>query len=206
MSLTKSSESNNYYLTSNFDLALLLATSLHNGHFRKKTSIPYVSHLLAVASIAMEITDDEEIAIAALLHDAAEDCGGKATLNIIEHKFGTNVANIVEGCSDTLEEKKPPWELRKKEYIEKLSEKSEQVRIVSLADKLHNIRSIYIDYKILGEKLWPRFNVGNKHGTISYYKELVNAYKKAGFNNKKAEIFLEELEKTVNEIELMDLR
>ena len=200
MSLKKSADNYLYCLTKRFDDALLWASNIHAGQFRKGTTTPYISHLLAVASIVMEITDDEELAIAALLHDAPEDRGGRATLKKINLQFGEKVKKLVEECSDTLEFPKPDSAERKTRYIQNLPNISEDARMISLADKLHNARSIYIDYKLKGEQFWESFNV-SKNESINYYRELCDTYTKIGFQNKKAKLFLEELDRMVEEIE-----
>src|SRR5438045_9778076 len=100
-----------------FEKALVYATRIHGGKLRKKTRIPYIAHILGVAAIAMEYGADETEAIAALLHDAVEDCGGTKRLRDIERKFGIDVARIVEGCTDTDQTPKPPWLERKKAYV-----------------------------------------------------------------------------------------
>src|SRR5664280_1750964 len=83
-------------------------------------TIPYVAHLLAVASIVMEAGGSEDEAIAALLHDGPEDQGGEKTLAEIRARFGDEVADIVSNCSDTFEDPKPPWAERKRKYLEHL--------------------------------------------------------------------------------------
>lgn len=176
--------------------ALLMATGLHAGQFRKGTTIPYVSHLFAVASLVMEAGGDEDEIIAALLHDGPEDQGGEKTLAEIRQKFGARVADIVSDCSDTFEEPKPPWEERKKAYIDHLATVSESTLLVSCADKLHNSRAILTDYRMHGEALWDRFR-GGRDGTLWYYRELVNCYRRS----KQPPVLVEELDRVVSEIE-----
>ena len=105
-------------LTDRFDRALLYATHIHGGQVRKGTSTPYVAHLLAVAATVLEYGGDEDLAIAALLHDSVEDQGGKARLDDVRNRFGEGVARIVEACSDSLAdtgkgERKAHWQERK---------------------------------------------------------------------------------------------
>ena len=88
-------------LTDKFDRALLYATHVHGGQVRKKTGVPYVAHLLAVAATVLEYGGDEDTAIAGFLHDAVEDQGGEARLNDIRNRFGDKVAGIVKSCSDS---------------------------------------------------------------------------------------------------------
>ena len=129
-----------------FDDALVFASRLHAGQLRKGTPVPYVAHLLAVTATVLEHGGDEDEAIAALLHDAVEDQGGAATRAKIRRRFGENVAAIVDGCTDADTIPKPPWQQRKEAYLAHLvGETSPSVRLVSSADKLHNVRSIIAD-------------------------------------------------------------
>ena len=163
-------------LTQRFDRALAFAADLHRAQQRKDTTIPYVSHLLAVASLVLEHGGSETEAIAALLHDAVEDQGGLPTLSRIADEFGEEVAAIVAGCTDADVMPKPPWRARKEVYIAHLAHASESICLVSAADKLHNLRSIVSDYQMLGEELWGRFN-GKREGTLWYYQQLVDAFR-----------------------------
>ncbi len=127
---------------------------MHQGQRRKGTGIPYIAHVLGVAAIAIEYGADEDEAIGALLHDAAEDGGGEATLAEIRARFGDAVGDIVLGCSDSLvedPEDKLPWRDRKENYLAHLENASQSVCLVSAADKLHNVRSIIRDYHEHGD-------------------------------------------------------
>src|SRR4029077_8454840 len=115
-------------LSRQFEKALTYATRIHGGQLRKKTRIPYIAHILAVSAIAMEYGANETEAIAALLHDAVEDCGGEKRLRDVERKFGRAVAKIVDGCTDTYETPKPPWLERKKKYIAHLKDSHSSTR------------------------------------------------------------------------------
>jgi (p)ppGpp synthase/HD superfamily hydrolase len=136
-------------LSSAFSEALQYATQLHAGQLRKGTTIPYISHLLGVCDIVLSAGGDEIEAIAALLHDGPEDCGGQPILDEIAAKFCADVASVVEGCSDSLVdtaiEEKPPWRDRKEAYIKRLLEEPTSMLLVSAADKLHNARAIERD-------------------------------------------------------------
>lgn len=162
-------------LSLRFAEALTLAHELHAGQTRKGTAIPYVSHVLAVAGIVLEYGGDEDEAIAALLHDAVEDCGGAPVLADISSRFGARVADIVAACSDTDQTPKPPWQARKEAYLDHLRGAPVSVRLVSAADKLHNARAILVDYRQIGESLWDRFNA-TKAQTLWYYRALVDAF------------------------------
>jgi len=154
-----------------FPAALLFAERVHHGQRRKGTGIPYIAHVMAVAALVLEHGGDEDEAIGALLHDAAEDGGGEAMLAEIRAHFGDIVGDIVLGCSDSLVEnpaEKRPWLERKQAYLEHLAEASAAVCLVSAADKLHNVRAITRDYRAGGEVVWTRFN-GGREGTLWYY-------------------------------------
>jgi len=178
---------------------LVYAARLHAKQIRKGTTIPYVSHLLSVASIVLEHGGNEVEAIAALLHDAIEDQGGAETREEIRRRFGDAVVSIVDGCTDAEVIPKPPWKERKEQYIARLSHASPSILLVSAADKLHNARAILGDYRALGENLWDRFN-GGKEGTLWYYKSLVDAFKQAAAGTALAPL-IGELERVVGEIE-----
>jgi GTP pyrophosphokinase len=175
--------------------AFAYAASRHAGQVRKGTRIPYVAHLMGTCAIALEFGASEEEAIAALLHDAAEDTGGRPVLEEIRARFGSRVAEIVEGCTDSFENPKPPWRPRKERYVAHLAGASPSVLLVSAADKLHNARAILADLRTHGEALWPRFN-GGKEGTLWYYRALVEAFRKRG-----ATPIVEELDRVVGELE-----
>jgi GTP pyrophosphokinase len=162
-------------LSLRFDRALALATDLHRLQLRKGTEVPYIAHLLAVSAIVLEYGGDEDQAIAALLHDAVEDQGGARTLARIRAEFGDRVADIVDACTDTDVVPKPPWKERKEAYIGHLAGVREDALIVSMADKLHNVRSIAADYRVVGEAVWERFS-GAREGSLWYYRELVRAF------------------------------
>jgi (p)ppGpp synthase/HD superfamily hydrolase len=179
-------------LTVRFQQALQFATERHHGQVRKGTGIPYIAHLLAVASIAIEHGANEDEAIAALLHDAVED--QKATLAEIRVRFGDVVADIVEGCSDTDVAPRPPWRPRKEAYIAYVAAAPRSVRLVAAADKLHNARTALFDYRIMAEALWNRFNGGRE--TLWYYRGLVKAFRAAGSTP-----LIDELDRVVSELE-----
>lgn len=163
-----------------FDQALVYASEVHRDQRRKGTQTPYIAHLLHVAALVIEdgalsgeLNEDE--AIAALLHDAAEDQGGEARLADIRLRFGERVAEIVAAGSDTFETPKPPWRERKEAYIARLREETDRgILRVSLADKVHNCRAIGVDYRLLGDALWTRFN--RDADTPWYYRTLAGVF------------------------------
>jgi (p)ppGpp synthase/HD superfamily hydrolase len=171
-------------LGSRLQRAFRYAAKMHDGQTRKQTSVPYLSHLMAVASLVLEAGGDEDLAIAALLHDVVEDCGGMPRLRDVRRQFGPRVARIVEGCTDTLVEPKPEW-------IERNEVKHADVetRLVSASDKLHNVRTILADYRKDREAIWSRFN-GRKEGTLWYYRALADEYQRRNRNRITRELAL----------------
>jgi (p)ppGpp synthase/HD superfamily hydrolase len=157
-----------------FEDALVYAARLHADQRRKQTSVPYVSHVLAVCGLVLEDGGDEDEAIAALLHDAVEDQGGAPRLEDIRARFGERVADIVDGCSDTDQTPKPPWRLRKEAYLAHLADAgtSESVLRISAADKLHNARSVLAERHVIGDIVWDRFNAGRDE-QLWYYRAVV---------------------------------
>lgn len=182
-------------LTERYADALQFAWRLHDGQLRKGTAIPYVSHLIAVSSIALEHGATEDEAIAALLHDAVEDCGGRPRLEEIRVRFGHAVAEVVDGCTDSYVEPKPLWRTRKEAYLAHLATASRSVLLVSCSDKLHNARSILSDLRVHGPALWDRFTAPMED-TRWYYRSLVQA-----FASRRRTPLVDELDRTVCEID-----
>jgi len=178
-----------------FSTALGWAASLHRSQKRKGTQIPYLGHLLAVASLAIEHGADEDTAIAALLHDAVEDQGGQPTADRIRELFGDRVCAIVLECTDSFTDPKPPWAPRKEAYVARLASASPEARLVSACDKLHNARAILSDYREIGDSLWDRFS-GGRDGTLWYYRAVLDALREHTRSP-----LLDELGRVVSEIE-----
>lgn len=163
---------------SRFIEAVAFAADTHAEDFRKGTTIPYLSHLLQVAGLAYEFGANEDEAIGALLHDAAEDAGGEAMLEQIDAKFGPLVAGIVRENSDSLAEigaEKAPWKQRKIDYLKGIETKSKSALLVSLSDKVHNTRALIADTRNVGESHWNRFNA-EKSELLWYYQSLAESF------------------------------
>lgn len=163
-----------------FRHAIDLALELHGNLTRKGSEIPYMGHLLGVTSIVIDDGGSENEIIAALLHDGPEDAGGEKTLARIREGFGEEVADIVEHLSDTFEVPKPEWRPRKENYLAGLKalpadDFGRKVLRVSLADKLHNVRSIVLDRHEVGESIWDRFSAP-KEESLWYYRSLAEVY------------------------------
>ena len=175
--------------------ALRYAAELHADQRRKLSDAPYLAHLLGVAGIVLEHGGSEKEAIAALLHDAVEDQGGLAVREEIRHRFGREVAEIVDGCTDANTTPKPPWRQRKEAYIAGLRRTSASVRLVVAADKLHNARSLLREYRTRGESVWEHFR-GGRDGTLWYYRAVVDALRESSISP-----LVDELDRTVTRLE-----
>ena len=190
MSRAASSEAPGF--SERFDEALAYSHELHRGQIRKGSNVPYIGHLLGVASIVIDDGGSEDEAIAALLHDAAEDQGGEKILDEIESKFGRHVRDIVHELSDTIEEPKPEWRERKERYLAHLPEAMPETKRISLADKLYNARSIITDHARVGPEVWERFGAGREQ-TLWYYGELAKVFKRE-FKGEASEALADEFE------------
>jgi GTP pyrophosphokinase len=188
-------------LSDRFTRAVDYARVLHT-EFRKGTQIPYMAHLLGVASLVMgeaggAVPVTEDMVIAAILHDTVEDHGGQRTLDEVGEKFGANVARMVEGLSDTLAEdhdKKEGWEARKSAYLARLRTEPEDVLVISAADKLYNAKAILDDLKEIGPAVWDRFKRGPKE-QLWYFRALLEIFE-TRLNSRT----VSELKRVVNEI------
>ena len=165
-------------LTERFLEAIALASDIHGAQRRAGTQIPYLAHLLVVTGLVLEDGGDETEAIAAMLHDAAEDGGGRPTLDRIRRDFGPRVAEIVEGCSDTLDPAdRTPWIERKERHLAELALIDDDAILrVTLADKVHNARSIVRDYREEGHVLWERFGQRSAQDQLRYYGGILELF------------------------------
>ena len=162
-------------LGSRFHAAVGEALELHATQKRKGTEIPYPAHLLSTAALVLQFGGNEDQAIAGLLHDAAEDAGGRPTLERLRKKFGDAVADMVEGCTDTFQDPKPPWRVRKEAYIASLPSKPVTTLLVSACDKLDNARAIVADLRREGTGTLNRFRGGLD--TVWYYRTITDAFR-----------------------------
>jgi (p)ppGpp synthase/HD superfamily hydrolase len=188
-------------LSDRFDNALVFAHRIHRQQARKGTQIPYIAHVLGVAAIVMEYGGDENEAIAALLHDAIEDApadvGADDVRRAIGEQFGNAVLAIVEHCTDTDVQPKPPWRERKAAYVASLEHAPDAALRVSAADKLHNVRALIREYRAVGDPLWLRFNPdAGQQGTLGYYRALVRV-----FTRRMPGALADDLERAVTELE-----
>ena len=182
-------------LTDAFDFA----EQLHRDQRRKKTGAPTISHLMSVAALVMEAGGDEDQAIAALLHDGPEDCGGEPVLASIQDRFGNRVAAMVADCTDTMEIPKPSWEPRKRRYLERLETVPDESLLVSICDKVHNTRSILDGYRQEGDAIWERFSA-TKEQAFWYYESLLGIYRRRTIPA--IEGLIAELDRVIGELRL----
>jgi GTP pyrophosphokinase len=182
-------------LTRRFDEAFVYAHEVHGNHTRKGNGVPYIGHLMGVASIVIDDGGSEDEAIAALLHDAPEDRGGRERLDDIRARFGDTVAQIVEDCTDSWTTPKAPWKERKEKYAAHARTLSPASLRVSAADKVHNAYAILRDLRNVGDKVWERFNA-NADEIVWYYRSLVRSYREAGGGR-----LVDELDRIVRAIE-----
>ena len=185
-------------LTERIAKALALAVEAHDGQKRKGTDIPYVAHPMGVAAIALDYGATEDQAIAALLHDVLED-GGPQFTPVIRERFGETVLAIVEGCTDGVPDaqgKKADWKERKLQYLDHLARASDEIILVSGADKLHNARAIVSDLQSVGLKVFDRFTVG-RDGTLWYYRQL------AGIFSRRSVPMAKQLDAAVADMEML---
>jgi (p)ppGpp synthase/HD superfamily hydrolase len=189
-------------LSTRFDHALLFAAQVHRHQERKKSGIPYISHLIGVAAIVLDYGGDEDMGIAALLHDAAEDHGGKAMLRVIDQIFGPRVAKIVDGCTDSYGDeggKKPKWYPRKLRYLRRVRHEDADTRFVSAADKLYNARAILRDVRQSGDSVFDNFSAP-KVKVLWYYRSLVREYRAGGVTHLLKPL-LDDYDRVVTELE-----
>ncbi len=170
-------ENMNYSLK--IDRALRLAARLHNGQERKDDArTPYIVHPFAVMLILTKYSNDEDVFIAALLHDILEDVKlpYQEKVDLIEKEFGHRVLEIVQSVSeekDPLQKtnEKSTWLDRKTKYIERLKSETNEALFISAADKIHNLRSMIADYQTDGSKIWGKFN-SSPNQMVWFYEEV----------------------------------
>jgi (p)ppGpp synthase/HD superfamily hydrolase len=195
-------------LTARFTNALAFAANIHRLQARKGTQVPYMAHILGVASIALEHAANEDEAIAAVLHDAIEDApkrlGASGVRGAIEERFGADALKIVEGCTDADIQPKPPWRRRKEQYVRRISHEDAPTLLVSASDKLHNVRAILSDFRAEGIDVFDRLNKeAAVDATIGYYRALVIAFRARNkrLTDPRLPRLLDELDRTVTALE-----
>jgi (p)ppGpp synthase/HD superfamily hydrolase len=194
-------------LTTRFTDAIAFAADIHRTQSRKGTQIPYLSHILGVASLALDHGADEDEAVAAALHDAIEDAealGAATVRSWIRFKFGERVLEIVEGCTDADVQPKPAWRERKERYVSNIAHDDASIVLVSAADKLHNARAVLSDFRNVGSSVFGRFDQdAGIDGTLGYYRGLVSAFQGRAqqLQDQRLHRLISELGRTVSELE-----
>jgi (p)ppGpp synthase/HD superfamily hydrolase len=207
--------------------ALSFVAELHRGQRRKGSQVDYLAHLLSVSALVMEHGGDEDEAIAALLHDAIEDQGndyssgsdgsprdGRAALRqAIDSRFGARVLQIVDACTDDEHFEKPAagergnveaWKQRKAHHIALLAdERDSSVLRVACADKLHNARTMLVDWPEHGDAFWDRFRGRTKANQIWYYRGMAEAIRRNARPGRDAGLIrlVDELDRVLDRIE-----
>jgi (p)ppGpp synthase/HD superfamily hydrolase len=161
------SEANGAAFSERFADSLGYTARVHAGQIKRADGRPYIAHLLRVAGLVIQEGGSEDEAIAALLHDAAEDHGGFARLDEIRTRYGRTVADLVEECTDSLEEPKPPWRRQKEQHLAEFERCCPGALLVLLADKLDNARTMLREHRVHGEELWKRYGKGP--GDVRWY-------------------------------------
>jgi len=167
-----------YAASARFAAAIQFAHRAHDGQLRKGSTVPYIAHPLAVAGLALHYGADDEVAMAALLHDTVEDAGGRPTLWRLRWAFGWRVAAIVEGCTDSFSSPKRSWEERKRDFVAKLPSRPREVLLVVACDKLDNLRATADDLRRQGRRALDKFSAPPAR-LRWYYAECVRAVRDA---------------------------
>ena len=161
-----------------FDKAITFAVKAHSGDYRKGTQTPYIVHPIEAAAIVATMTNDENVLAGAVLHDVVEDTD--YTVDDIRNEFGEEVAKLVASESEDKRRDRPAeatWKIRKQETLEHLKGATIETKMITLGDKLSNIRAIYRDYSTIGDRLWERFNQKDKAEHAWYYKGIAECLK-----------------------------
>lgn len=166
--------------------AICFATELFDGKYRKGEHYPAIFHSLETSSIVLTVTEDEDVACAAILHDTVEDAG--ATIEEIREKFGDRVAFLVDAETEKKYPEKNPmdtWLIRKERSLEVLKQSEDiGVRTLWLGDKLSNMRSFARLHDKMGDSMWEMFHQKDKNQHKQYYQTI--AQELAVFDGTKA--------------------
>lgn len=193
------------YFSPSIDAAIKLASRLHRDQVRNDSArTPYISHLIAVAMLIREATEDENVIIAGLMHDSLEDVNGYSYEKLVED-CGEKVANIVKHVTEPLDASKSsyeqlPWLTRKEAYLATLREGGKESALVSVCDKIHNARCFFYDIEKEGEEFLKRFSSG-MHNRIWFQEQVLHIVSgKLGENH----IYVQELAKLTQELHTLN--
>lgn len=147
------------------------AAKAHEGALRKGSPIPYITHPMEVAMIVALMTEDQDLIVAAYLHDVIEDAG--VVYEELEQQFGTRIARLVRRES---EDKSKSWIERKQATIDRLASAGREDKLLAFGDKLSNLRSTAKDYLVVGDEIWQKFRAKDKKLQAWYYESMVDAF------------------------------
>ncbi len=182
------------------DQAFAFAAKKHSQQFRKGNRALYISHPMAVASFVMECGGSEEQAAAALLHDVIEDCDVKESE--LANRFSPAIATLVSEVSEKLKGNKYTWDERKQDYIQQVSQASNQAKLIALCDKYHNLSSFIRDIKALGPGAWVIFSQPPDK-IFWYYKEMFQVFKDSSdLQSGRSKVFLQKFEEYLHTLEV----
>lgn len=185
--------------------AFSVALQAHGATSRKGSGVPYLAHVLAVAAMVVEHGGSDVQVAAAFLHDAAEDCGGRAMLGRIRAEVSPEVARVVEALSDSLVdttagEQKAPWLTRKARFVRRLAREPREALLVGVADKLHNAQTLLAMYRAEGERVFERFNEPDPAGQLWYFQSVTDVLASRLRDDPNARGLVDRLRDTVEEL------
>lgn len=157
--------------------AICFAAQQHSGQVRKGSNIPYIVHALEAAAIVAAMTEDRQVIAAAVLHDTLEDCEGVSP-DLLHDLFGEKISSLVMEESEIKQQDAAgSWKDRKRMTLDGLNDPfySKEHKILTLGDKLSNLRAMYRDELMFGDSLWERFNQKDKSEHKWYYTGIANA-------------------------------
>ncbi len=166
-------------------LAMEFASEAHKKQYRKGTDRPYIIHPMEVLQLLTEMNASEELKMAGVLHDTVEDT--EVTIEDIKENFGQLVASYVAFVTA---DKSKTWTERKRKAIEKTKSASLELKMLKLADKLANLRSIAYDYNKVNDFVWNRFSK-SKADQKWYYQGMCEALKDLEFNDSTSKLYTE---------------
>jgi hypothetical protein len=156
--------------------ALAYAVAVHGGEIRRATGTSRIAHALAAASFVLDHGGDEDQAVAALLHDAAE-AGGPARLEEIRARFGDRVARIVEAC--TGDEPEPGRWAGGERAAERARALAPDAGLVVAAEAVHDAYTILRSLRATGEAIWQQLGAA-PDDVVWHYRALARALREAG--------------------------
>ncbi|MEE9226205.1 MAG: HD domain-containing protein [Acidobacteriota bacterium] len=171
--------------------AIQFAARAHAGQLRKVKGVSYIWHPLAVGRLLEEAGCAETVVVAGVLHDTLEDT--RTTGADLRRRFGKPITGIVEQCSEP--DQSHPWEYRKKEMIRRLKSAGDDVKCVVTADKIDNLRDLFADQAVYGEKVWSYFHRGRE--SQEWYFRTLWERLDSGSRSKPLDILMREFDRQI---------